>query len=97
MQAVLGLFAAAFVALLMLWQNAIERNRSIPDEPVTIAGNQGEVSGDYIRRQWVDAFIAKEGFDPFEMQYTNEIGFTFGTDPKIKLWFFAPHPYLLIA
>lgn len=56
--------------------------------PFTIAGNQAEISGYYIRRQWVDAFIAKEGFDPFEIQYTNEFGFTFGTDPKIKLWFF---------
>lgn len=56
--------------------------------PVRIAGNQGEVSGYYIRRQWVDAFIADEGIEPLEIQYTNEFGFTFGTDPKIKLWFF---------
>ena len=39
MQAVLGFVAAALVALFMLWQGAIERNRSIPDEPFTIAGN----------------------------------------------------------
>ena len=56
--------------------------------PVKIAGNQGEVSGYYIRRQWIDAFIAEEGLDPLEIQYTNEFGFTFGTDPKIKLWIF---------
>lgn len=56
--------------------------------PFKIAGNQGEISGYYIRRQWIDAFIAKEGVDPLEIQYTNEFGFTFGTDPKIKLWFF---------
>jgi hypothetical protein len=55
--------------------------------PFTIAGNQGEISGYYIRRQWIDAFIAKEDFDPLEIRYTNELGFTFGTNPKIKLWF----------
>lgn len=56
--------------------------------PFKIAGNQAEISGYYIRRQWVDALIEKEGLDPLEIQYTNEFGFTFGADPKIKLWFF---------
>jgi hypothetical protein len=54
--------------------------------PFKIAGNQAKISGYYIRRQWVDAFVAGEGFDPLEIRYTNEFGFTFGTDPKIKLW-----------
>ena len=54
--------------------------------PFTIGGNQADISGYYIRRQWVDAFIAKEGLDPLEIRYTNEFGFTFGTTPKVKLW-----------
>jgi hypothetical protein len=55
--------------------------------PFTIGGNQADISGYYIRRQWVDAFIAKEDIDPLEILYTNELGFTFGTTPKVKLWF----------
>lgn len=55
--------------------------------PFTIGGNQGDISGYYIRRQWVDAVIEKEGSDPLEISHTNEIGFTFGTTPKVKLWF----------
>jgi metallo-beta-lactamase class B len=34
-----GAAAAIFVALFSLWQSAIRRNRSIPDEPFHIAGN----------------------------------------------------------
>ena len=55
--------------------------------PFTISGSQADLSAFYIRRQYVDAFIDKKDSDPFEVQYTNEIGFTFGTTPKIKLWF----------
>jgi hypothetical protein len=55
--------------------------------PFAIGGNQADLSGYFIRRQWVDAFIAKEDFDPLEIRYTNELGFTFGTTPRIKLWF----------
>jgi hypothetical protein len=55
--------------------------------PFTISGNQADISGYYIRRQWVDAFIADEGTEPLEILYTNEFGFTFGTTPKVKLWF----------
>ena len=28
----------------------------------------------------------REDRDPLTIKYTNEIGFTFGTTPKIKLW-----------
>lgn len=56
--------------------------------PFTVAGNQGDISGYFIRRQYIDAFIDKdESFEPLEIQYTNEFGFTFGTTPKTKLWF----------
>jgi len=55
--------------------------------PFTIGGSQGDFSLYYIRRQWVEAFIAREERDPLEIRYTNEIGFTFGTTPKVKLWF----------
>jgi hypothetical protein len=55
--------------------------------PFSIGGNQADISCYYIRRQWVDAFIAKEDIDPLEIKYTNELGFTFGTTPKVKLWF----------
>jgi hypothetical protein len=56
--------------------------------PLTIGGNMADISGYYIRRQWVDAFIARDELDPLEIQYSNEIGFTFGATPKVKLWFF---------
>jgi hypothetical protein len=55
--------------------------------PFTIGGSQGDISGYYIRRQWVEAFIARDEHDPLEIRYTNEIGFTFGTTPKYILWF----------
>jgi len=55
--------------------------------PFTIGSSQGDISGYYIRRQYVDAFIAREEDEPLEIRYTNEIGFTFGTTPKVKLWF----------
>jgi hypothetical protein len=55
--------------------------------PFTIGGNQADISGYYIRRQYVDAFIEREVGEPLEVQYTNEFGFTFGATPKVKLWF----------
>ena len=54
--------------------------------PFTIAGSQGDFSVFFIRRQYIDAFIDREDRDPLTIKYTNEIGFTFGTTPKIKLW-----------
>jgi hypothetical protein len=56
--------------------------------PFTISSSQGDLSFFYIRRQYFDAFIAREEGDPLEIRYTNEFGFTFGTTPKVKLWFF---------
>jgi len=56
--------------------------------PFTIGGHQADLSGYFIRRQYIDAFIDRETIDPLEIQYTNEFGFTFGTEPRIKLWFF---------
>jgi len=55
--------------------------------PFTIGGHQGDISGYYIRQQYVDAVIDREETDPLEIEYTNEIGLTFGTDPRVKLWF----------
>jgi hypothetical protein len=54
--------------------------------PFSIGSSQGDLSLYYIRRQYVDAFIARDDLDPLEIRYTNEIGFTFGTTPKVKLW-----------
>jgi len=56
--------------------------------PFTIGGNQGDLSLYYIRRQYIDAVIKVADGDNLEVRYTNEIGFSFGTTPKIKLWFF---------
>ena len=56
--------------------------------PFSLGGNQTDLSGYFIRRQYVDAFIAREESEALEIQYTNEIGLTFGTTPKVKLWFF---------
>jgi len=55
--------------------------------PFTIGGSQGDISGYCIRRQWVDAFIARDEAEPLEVRYTNELGFTFGTTPRVRLWF----------
>jgi hypothetical protein len=52
----------------------------------TIGGNRADLSGYYIRRQYVDAFIERDNGEPLEICYTNEFGFTFGATPKIKLW-----------
>ena len=54
--------------------------------PFTIGGNQSDISGYYIRRQYIDAIIEliKKAPDPGT---ANEFGFTFGTTPKVKLWF----------
>ena len=54
----------------------------------TIGGNRADLSLYLIRRQYVDATIERDEGDPLEIQYTNELGFTFGTTPKTKLWFF---------
>jgi len=56
--------------------------------PFTIGGNRGDLSLYFIRRQYIDAVIARDEGDPLEIQRTNELGFTFGTTPKVKLWFF---------
>jgi hypothetical protein len=56
--------------------------------PFAISGSQADLSSFFIRRQYVDAFVDREDVDPLEIRYTNEIGFTFGTAPRIKLWFF---------
>ncbi len=55
--------------------------------PFTIGGNQANLSGYYIRRQYIDAIIGRDESEPLEIQHTNEVGFTFGTTPKVKLWF----------
>ena len=55
--------------------------------PFTIQGQRADLSGYYIRRQWIDAFVVDEEAGPLEVRYSNEFGFTFGTTPKIKLWF----------
>jgi hypothetical protein len=54
--------------------------------PFTLGGSQGDFSVFFIRRQYIDAFIDREDLEPLTIKYTNEIGFTFGTTPKIKLW-----------
>ena len=56
--------------------------------PFTIGGSQADLSSFYIRRQYIDAFVDREDVKPLEIQYTNEIGITFGTTPRIKFWFF---------
>lgn len=53
----------------------------------TIGGSRANLSLYLIRRQYIDAIIARDDGDPLEIQYTNEVGFTFGTTPKTKLWF----------
>jgi hypothetical protein len=55
--------------------------------PFTIGGNTADISGYFIRRQWIDAFIARDDLAPLEIDFSNELGFTFGTTPRTKLWF----------
>ena len=40
-----------------------------------------------IRRQYIDALIARPETEPIQIQFDNEIGLAFGTRPKIKLGF----------
>lgn len=53
----------------------------------TLSGNGADLSLYFIRRQYIDAIIERSGDDPLEIVATNEIGVTFGTTPKTKLWF----------
>jgi hypothetical protein len=52
----------------------------------TVAGNQADLSLYLIRRDYVAAVIQRTGEEPLEIESTNEIGVTFGTTPRIKLW-----------
>ncbi len=53
---------------------------------LTIAGAPADLSGYFIRRQYVDALIERDEGEPLEIRYTNEVGLTFGTTPKSKVW-----------
>lgn len=53
----------------------------------TIAGKQADLSLYFIRRDFVSAVIQRSGEEPLEIESTNEIGVTFGTTPKMTLWF----------
>ena len=53
----------------------------------TIQGAQADLSLFFVRRQYLNAIINRDDFDPLEVRYTNELGFTFGTTPRAKLWF----------
>jgi hypothetical protein len=52
-----------------------------------IAGNTAYLSPYGIRRQYINALIARPEGDPIDIQYDNELGIAFGTRPRIKLWF----------
>jgi len=54
----------------------------------TISGSGANLSLYFIHRQYIDAIIKREEGNPLEIKQTNELGFTFGTTPKVKLWFF---------
>lgn len=52
-----------------------------------IGGHQALLSAYAIRRQYIDALIARPETEPIQIQFDNEIGLAFGTRPKIKLGF----------
>ncbi len=52
----------------------------------TIAGNEANLSLYYIYRYYFDARIDRPDAEPLTLEANHEIGLTFGTDPKIKLW-----------
>ncbi len=52
-----------------------------------IGGNSAFLSPYAIRRQYIDALIARPESDPIQIQYDNEVGLAFGTRPNIKLGF----------
>jgi len=54
----------------------------------TVAGNQADISLYFIHRHYFGATVDRPSDDPLEIKYTDEIGFTLGTDPRTKLWFF---------
>ncbi|MFV2073132.1 MAG: hypothetical protein ACC742_10840 [Thermoanaerobaculales bacterium] len=53
----------------------------------TVGGNPADLSLYVIRRRYVDAVIKPTEGKPLQIEATNEIGLTFGTTPRIKLWF----------
>jgi len=53
----------------------------------TIGGHPADLSLYVIRRQYIDAIIERTEGESLEIEATNEIGFTFGTTPRTKLWF----------
>ncbi len=52
-----------------------------------IAGNTALLSPYVIRRQYIDALIARPESEPIQIQYDNEVGLAFGTRPRIKVGF----------
>ena len=54
-----------------------------------IAGNRAYLSPYGIRRQFIDALIARPDGEPLQIEYSNEAGLAFGTRPRTKLWFFT--------
>jgi hypothetical protein len=52
-----------------------------------IGGHQAFLSPYAIRRQYINALIARPETEPIQIQFDNEIGLAFGTRPKIKLGF----------
>ena len=53
----------------------------------TISGNPADLSLYLIRRQYIDAIIERTEGNSLEIEATNEVGFTFGTTPRTRLWF----------
>lgn len=53
----------------------------------TIAGNGADLGLYYIRRNFIDAVFESESDQPLDIEATNELGFSFGTDPRTTVWF----------
>lgn len=52
-----------------------------------IAGNPAHLSPYGIRRQYINALIARPDGEAIKIDFDNEIGLAFGTRPRMKLWF----------
>jgi hypothetical protein len=54
--------------------------------PVTLAGEPLDLGLYVIRNQFIDALISRPVGEPLEVRSTTEIGLSFGTSPRARVW-----------
>lgn len=54
---------------------------------LAIAGNSVDLGVYVIRRHFIDAVFERQSADTLEIDASNEVGLSFGTTPRARLWF----------